>query len=91
MFVAFGRVSLPVISLTINFSSALLQISDDVSDYHSSVGSQQPTLSLLGSLLNSVITALERVAEEKSLLINRVNLIKFFPPLNLQYYTSNDK
>ncbi|EXC04145.1 hypothetical protein L484_006623 [Morus notabilis] len=48
-----------------------LEISD-VSDFRASVGSQQPTLSLLGSLLNSATTALERAAEEKSLLINRI-------------------
>lgn len=44
------------------------------SDYYASVGFQHPTLNLLGSLLNSVTTALERAAEEKSLLLNRVKL-----------------
>ncbi|KAF4347793.1 hypothetical protein G4B88_003296 [Cannabis sativa] len=52
--------------------SLRLQISNDVSDYHTSVQIQQPTLILLGSLLNSVTVALERAGEEKSLLLNRI-------------------
>ncbi|PON88994.1 Nucleoporin [Trema orientale] len=52
--------------------SLRLQISDAVSDYHASVQIQQPTLILLGSLLNSVTIALEGAAEEKSRLLNRI-------------------
>lgn len=53
--------------------SLRLQVSDAPSDYHNApVGLQQPTLNLLGSLLNSVTTALERAAEEKSLLLNKI-------------------
>lgn len=48
------------------------QVSDAPSDYHAPVGLQQPTLNLLGSLLNSVTTALQRAAEEKSLILNKV-------------------
>ncbi|RWR92176.1 nuclear pore complex protein NUP205 [Cinnamomum micranthum f. kanehirae] len=54
-----------------------LQVSDAPGDYHTSGGGPQPTLSLLVSLLSSVRTALERVAEEKSLLLNKFyNLAK---------------
>lgn len=42
-------------------------------DYNAAVSLQQPTLSLLGSFLTSLTNALERAAEEKSLLLNRVN------------------
>lgn len=35
---------------------------------------QQPTLSLLNSLLTSVTNALERAADEKSLLLNKVKI-----------------
>ncbi|KAF3453692.1 hypothetical protein FNV43_RR04133 [Rhamnella rubrinervis] len=52
--------------------SLRLQIMETPFDYHASVGFQHPTLNLLGSLLNSVTTALERAAEEKSLLLNRI-------------------
>lgn len=52
----------------------LLQISDVPLDYNAAVGLQLPTLSLLGSFLTSVTTALERAAEEKSLLLNKVKL-----------------
>lgn len=45
-------------------------------DYNAAVSFQQPTLSLLGSFLTSLTSALERAAEEKSLLLNRVNWIK---------------
>ncbi|XP_030954556.1 nuclear pore complex protein NUP205 isoform X1 [Quercus lobata] len=52
--------------------SLRLQVSDSPSDYHAPVGLQQPTLNLLGSLLNSVTTALQRAAEEKSLILNKI-------------------
>ncbi|KAK7395827.1 hypothetical protein VNO78_16398 [Psophocarpus tetragonolobus] len=45
---------------------------DSSSSYTSSVELQQPTLSLLNSLFSSVTTALERAAEEKSLLLNKI-------------------
>ncbi|KAG2398953.1 Nuclear pore complex protein [Vigna angularis] len=46
--------------------------SDASSSYPTSVELQQPTLSLLNSLLSSVTTALERAAEEKSVLLNKI-------------------
>ncbi|KAK7411230.1 hypothetical protein VNO78_02663 [Psophocarpus tetragonolobus] len=52
--------------------SLRLQPSDSSSSYTSSVELQQPTLSLLNSLFSSVTTALERAAEEKSLLLNKI-------------------
>ncbi|XP_050114954.1 nuclear pore complex protein NUP205 [Malus sylvestris] len=52
--------------------SLRLQISDVPLDYNAAVGLQLPTLSLLGSFLTSVTTALERAAEEKSLLLNKI-------------------
>lgn len=51
---------------------ALLQVSDGAGDYNAHSGLQQPTLNSLGSLLNYVTTVLERAAEEKSLLLNKV-------------------
>jgi nuclear pore complex protein Nup205 len=50
------------------------QSSDASSNYPTSVGFQQPTLSLLNSLLTSATNALERAAEEKSLLLNKVKI-----------------
>ncbi|BBH08489.1 Protein of unknown function D [Prunus dulcis] len=41
-------------------------------DYNAAVRLQHPTLSLLGSFLTSVTTALERATEEKSLLLNKI-------------------
>ncbi|KAG4390081.1 hypothetical protein GLYMA_06G222100v4 [Glycine max] len=52
--------------------SLRLQPSDASSSYAASVELQQPTLSLLNSLLFSVTTAFERAAEEKSLLLNKI-------------------
>ncbi|XP_061373362.1 nuclear pore complex protein NUP205 isoform X2 [Gastrolobium bilobum] len=52
--------------------SLRLQSSDASSSYPNSIELQQPTLSLLNSLLTSVTTALERAAEEKSLLLNKI-------------------
>ncbi|XP_035542991.1 nuclear pore complex protein NUP205 isoform X2 [Juglans regia] len=52
--------------------SLRLQVSDTASDYSVSIGLQQPTLNLLGALLSSVTTALERAAEEKSLLLSKI-------------------
>ncbi|XP_050365168.1 nuclear pore complex protein NUP205 isoform X2 [Argentina anserina] len=49
-----------------------LQVSDMPPDYNAAVSSQQPTLSLLGSFLTYLTSALERAAEEKSLLLNRI-------------------
>ncbi|KAJ4958575.1 hypothetical protein NE237_025686 [Protea cynaroides] len=51
--------------------SLRLQILDP-SDLHVSAGHLQPTLSSLVCLLNSVTMALERAAEEKSLLLNKI-------------------
>ncbi|XP_042499811.1 nuclear pore complex protein NUP205 [Macadamia integrifolia] len=51
--------------------SLRLQVLDS-SDLHVSAGQQQPTLSSLVCLLNSVTMALERAAEEKSLLLNKI-------------------
>ncbi|XVF88378.1 hypothetical protein PTKIN_Ptkin19aG0046000 [Pterospermum kingtungense] len=52
--------------------SLRLQVSDDTPDYHSTPRLQQPTLNLLCSLLNAVTNSLERAAEEKSLLLNKI-------------------
>lgn len=52
--------------------SLRLQSSDASSNYPTSVEFQQPSLSLLNSLLSSATTALERAAEEKSLLLNKI-------------------
>nr|KJB07739.1 hypothetical protein B456_001G042000 [Gossypium raimondii] len=52
--------------------SLRLQVSDDSPEYHSPVSLQQPTLNLLCSLLNGVINSLERAADEKSLLLNKI-------------------
>lgn len=48
------------------------QVLDGPTDYHAPGRLQQPTLTLLVYLLNSVTTALERAAEDKSLLLNKV-------------------
>ncbi|XP_022729594.1 nuclear pore complex protein NUP205 isoform X10 [Durio zibethinus] len=52
--------------------SLRLQVSGDSPDYHSPAGLQQPTLNLLCSLLNAVTNSLERAAEEKSSLLNKI-------------------
>ncbi|KAG8654366.1 nuclear pore complex protein NUP205 isoform X3 [Manihot esculenta] len=52
--------------------SLRLQVSDHPVDYHSPTGLQQPTLILLGSLLSSITSSLERAADEKSLILNKV-------------------
>ncbi|XP_011093564.1 nuclear pore complex protein NUP205 isoform X1 [Sesamum indicum] len=51
--------------------SLKLQVSDSPSDYRTAA-SQQPTLALLVSFLGSLSTALERAAEEKYLLLNKI-------------------
>ncbi|KAE9464397.1 hypothetical protein C3L33_03696, partial [Rhododendron williamsianum] len=53
-------------------NTVTLQVSDSLTDYRASAGQQQPTLTLLGSFLSSVTTVLERAAEEKSLLLNKI-------------------
>ncbi|KAK2645958.1 hypothetical protein Ddye_021153 [Dipteronia dyeriana] len=52
--------------------SLRLQISDGYGDCIAHSRLQQPTLTLIVSLLNSVTTVLERAAEEKSLLLNKI-------------------
>uniref|UniRef100_A0A6M2E965 Nuclear pore complex protein NUP205 n=1 Tax=Populus davidiana TaxID=266767 RepID=A0A6M2E965_9ROSI len=52
--------------------SLRLQVSDSSIDYHSPAMLQQPTLMLLDSLLRSVATSLEMAADEKSLLLNKI-------------------
>ncbi|KAK4852857.1 hypothetical protein QYF36_000212 [Acer negundo] len=52
--------------------SLRLQISEGPGDCIAHSGLQQPTLTLIVSLLNSVTTVLERAAEEKSLLLNKI-------------------
>nr|XP_043623465.1 nuclear pore complex protein NUP205 isoform X2 [Erigeron canadensis] len=59
--------------------SLRLQLSNNSTDYSAPAGQQQPTLSLLGFLLNSVTTALENAAEEKSLLLNKIQDINELP------------
>lgn len=51
--------------------SLRLQVSDHPTDRRASLG-QQPTLTLLSSLLNSLTNALEQAAEEKYLLLNKI-------------------
>lgn len=52
--------------------SLRLQVSDGQSAYQKSGGKQQPTLALIGHFLNTVTSALERAADEKSLLLNKI-------------------
>ncbi|KAK0571557.1 hypothetical protein LWI29_018060 [Acer saccharum] len=52
--------------------SLRLQISEGPGDCIAHSRLQQPTLTLIVSLLNSVTTILERAAEEKSLLLNKI-------------------
>ncbi|GLT26191.1 hypothetical protein SLA2020_012740 [Shorea laevis] len=52
--------------------SLKLQVSDDRPDYPAPPARQQPTLILLCSLLNSVTNSLEKAAEEKSILLNKI-------------------
>lgn len=59
--------------------SLRLQVSNMSIDYSAPAGQQQPTLSLLGFLLNSVTTALENAAEEKSILLNKIQDINELP------------
>ncbi|KAI3802991.1 hypothetical protein L1987_31138 [Smallanthus sonchifolius] len=59
--------------------SLRLQVSNSSTDYSAPAGQQQPTLSLLGVLLNSVTTALENAAEEKSLLLDKIQDINELP------------
>jgi hypothetical protein len=53
----------------ITFCKLALQISGGDNSAH---GQQQPTLQMVSDLLNSVTLALERVGEEKYLLLNKV-------------------
>ncbi|XP_076958818.1 nuclear pore complex protein NUP205-like [Bidens hawaiensis] len=59
--------------------SLRLQVSNNSTDYSAPAGQHQPTLSLLGFLLNSVTTALENASEEKSLLLNKIQDINELP------------
>ncbi|XP_071686120.1 nuclear pore complex protein NUP205 isoform X2 [Rutidosis leptorrhynchoides] len=59
--------------------SLRLQVSNNSTDYSVPPGQQQPTLSLLGFLLNSVTTALENAADEKSLLLNKIQDVNELP------------
>ncbi|XP_008457616.2 nuclear pore complex protein NUP205 isoform X2 [Cucumis melo] len=52
--------------------SLRLQVSGSSSGHKSPVRSQPPSLDLLGTLLNSMTTTLERAAEERSLLLNKI-------------------
>ncbi|KAL9994196.1 putative nucleoporin [Helianthus debilis subsp. tardiflorus] len=61
------------------FLSSAQSVSNNSTDYSAPAGQQQPTLSLLGFLLNSVTTALENAAEEKSLLLNKIQDINELP------------
>ncbi|VFQ73605.1 unnamed protein product [Cuscuta campestris] len=49
-----------------------LQVSDGSMDYRSSAGQQQPTLTSLAFLLYSLTTSLEKAAEERYLLLNKI-------------------
>lgn len=62
-------------TLLITFCNLTLQISDGDNN---KLGQQQPTLQMVSNLLNSVTLALERVGEEKYLLLNKVfNLLSY--------------
>ncbi|XP_059635097.1 nuclear pore complex protein NUP205 [Cornus florida] len=52
--------------------SLRLQVSDAPTNYQAPAEKQQPTLNSLIVVLNSATTALERAAEEKSLLVNKI-------------------
>ncbi|CAK9182162.1 unnamed protein product [Ilex paraguariensis] len=52
--------------------SVRLQVSESATNYRAHAGQKQPTLTLLGFLIHSVTTALDRAAEEKSLLLNKI-------------------
>ncbi|KAK4343497.1 hypothetical protein RND71_036591 [Anisodus tanguticus] len=52
--------------------SLRLTVSDGPMDYRTSTGQQQPTLNLLGFLLNSLTTALERATEDIYLLLSKI-------------------
>lgn len=52
--------------------SLRLPVSDGRMDYRTSAGQQQPTLNLLGFLLNSLTTALERATEDRYLLLSKI-------------------
>ncbi|OVA00429.1 Nucleoporin Nup186/Nup192/Nup205 [Macleaya cordata] len=52
--------------------SLRLQVSDGPSDYQAPSGQHQPRLAYLVRLLSSVTEALERAAEEKSVLLNKI-------------------
>ncbi|KAL8483667.1 hypothetical protein ACS0TY_026375 [Phlomoides rotata] len=52
--------------------SLRLQVSDGSTYYHASAASQQPTLALLVFFLGNLATALEKAAEEKYLLLNKI-------------------
>ncbi|KAI5665252.1 hypothetical protein M9H77_24575 [Catharanthus roseus] len=58
--------------------SLRLQVLDSTAEYRASAGQQKPTLSLLSSLLNSLTTALQRAADEKYLLLNKVKIFLFY-------------
>ncbi|XP_070003798.1 nuclear pore complex protein NUP205 [Nicotiana sylvestris] len=52
--------------------SLRLPVSDGPMDYRASAAQQQPTLNLLGFLLNSLATALERATEDRYLLLSKI-------------------
>ncbi|CAA2964556.1 nuclear pore complex NUP205 [Olea europaea subsp. europaea] len=52
--------------------SLRLQVSDGPIDYSASAGQQQPTLTSLSHFLRTLATALERAAEEKYILLNKI-------------------
>lgn len=49
-----------------------IQFSDGLTDYRTSVRQQQPTLTILGVFLDSLAVALDHAAEEKYLLLNKI-------------------
>ncbi|CAN4094283.1 unnamed protein product [Withania somnifera] len=52
--------------------SLRLPVSDGPVDYRTSAGQQQPTLNVLGFLLNSLTTALERATQDRYLLLSKI-------------------
>lgn len=71
------EVSVKMVNYT-DWPNVCIQVLDSTAEYRASAGQQKPTLSLLSSLLNSLTTALERAADEKYLLLNKVKIFLFY-------------
>ena len=67
----------------------IVQVSGTSSSHNSPVRSQRPSLDLLGTLLNSTTITLEKAAEERLLLLNKVRLLHCIFPFLVVYGSSN--